>query len=49
MSDLVRMNVAEYLSYRRQMQQEKKKKKSEGFDEILKEEMKKEPSQPTKA
>lgn len=43
MSDsMTHMTVSEYLHYRRQMQLEKKKKKSEGFDEILKEEIKKE-------
>lgn len=48
MNELIRMTALEFLNHRRQ-EQGKKKKKSEGFEEILKEEMKKEPSQPTKA
>lgn len=51
MSDLMtHMTVSEYLHYRKQAKgKDKPKEKGEGFAEILEKEIKKEPSQPTKA
>lgn len=44
------MTVSEYLHYRKQAKgKDKPKEKGEGFAEILEKEIKKEPSQPTKA
>lgn len=44
------MTVSEYLHYRKQAKgKDKSKEKGEGFAEILEKEIKKEPSQPTKA
>lgn len=44
------MTVSEYLHYRKQAKgKDKPKEKGEGFVEILEKEIKKEPSQPTKA
>ena len=44
------MTVSEYLHYRKQAKgKEKPKEKGERFAEILEKEIKKEPSQPTKA
>lgn len=50
MSDLMtHMTVSEYLHYRKQAKGKDKQEKGEGFAEILEKEIKKEPSQPTKA
>ena len=44
------MTVSEYLHYRKQAKgKDKPKEKGDGFAEILEKEIKKEPSQPTKA
>lgn len=43
------MTVSEYLHYRKQAKGKDKQEKGEGFAEILEKEIKKEPSQPTKA
>lgn len=47
---MIHMTVSEYLHYRKQaIGKGKPKEKGEGFAEILEKEIKKEPSQPTKA